>query len=97
MNIVEMFEVTEQAKGKKIPDKMTLIDAQLRFVREVNGSLEHVTWVIDVDPMTDFMQTHLLSRSFEFLLIYEMRKYSRFHISIIVLYVCNLLFKELIG
>ncbi|WP_035399415.1 hypothetical protein [Exiguobacterium sp. OS-77] len=61
MNIVEMFEVMEQAKGKQIqqiPDKVTLIDAQLRFVREVEGSIEHVTWFIDVDRLTDFMQTH---------------------------------------
>lgn len=58
MNIVEMFEVMDQAKGKQIPDKVTLIDAQLRFVREVEGSIEHVTWFIDVDRLTDFMQTH---------------------------------------
>ncbi len=42
MNIVEMFEVMDQAKGKQAPDKVTLIDAQLRFVREVDGSIEHV-------------------------------------------------------
>ena len=58
MNIVELFEVMEQAKGKQIPDKVALIDAQLRFVREVEGSIEHVTWFIDVDRLTDFMQTH---------------------------------------
>ena len=58
MNIVEMLEVMDQAKGKQIPDKVTLIDAQLRFVREVEGSIEHVTWFIDVDRLTDFMQTH---------------------------------------
>ena len=29
MNIVEMFKVMDQAKGKQIPDKVTLIDAQL--------------------------------------------------------------------
>lgn len=58
MKIVEMFEVMDQAKGKQIPDKVTLIDAQLRFVREVEGSIEHVTWFIDVDRLTDFMQTH---------------------------------------
>ena len=58
MNIVEMLEVMDQAKGKQIPDKVTLIDAQLRFVREVDGSVEHVTWFIDVDRLTDFMQTH---------------------------------------
>lgn len=58
MSIVEMFEVMEQAKGKQIPDKVTLIDAQLRFVREVDGSIEHVTWFIDVDRLTDFIQTY---------------------------------------
>jgi len=58
MNIVEMFEVMEQAKGKQIPDKVTLIDAQLRFIREVDGSIEYVTWFIDVDRLTDFMQKH---------------------------------------
>lgn len=58
MSIVEMFEVVEQAEGKQISDKVTLIDAQLRFVREVDGSIEHVTWFIDVDRLTHFMQTH---------------------------------------
>ncbi|WP_214749367.1 MULTISPECIES: hypothetical protein [unclassified Exiguobacterium] len=58
MSIIEMFEVMEQAKEKQVPDKVTLIDAQLRFVREVDGSVEHVTWFIDVDRLTDFMQTH---------------------------------------
>lgn len=58
MSIIEMFEVMDQAKEKQVPDKVTLIDAQLRFVREVDGSVEHVTWFIDVDRLTDFMQTH---------------------------------------
>ncbi|KOP31506.1 hypothetical protein ADM98_01330 [Exiguobacterium sp. BMC-KP] len=58
MSIIEMFEVMDQAKEKQVPDKVTLIDAQLRFVREVEGSIEHVTWFIDVDRLTDFMQTH---------------------------------------
>lgn len=58
MSIVEMFEVMEQAEGKQISDKVTLIDAQLRFVREVDGSVEHVTWFIDVDRLTHFMQTY---------------------------------------
>ena len=58
MNIVEMFEVMEQAEGKQISDKVTLIDAQLRFVREVDGSIEHVTWFIDVDRLTNFIQTN---------------------------------------
>lgn len=58
MSIVEMFEVMDQGKGKQVPNKVTLIDAQLRFVREVNGSVEHVTWFIDVDRLTNFMQKH---------------------------------------
>jgi len=63
MNIVEMFKVMDQAKGKQIPDKVTLIDAQLRFVREVDGSIEHVTWFIDVDRLTDFMQKHFTKQT----------------------------------
>jgi len=63
MSIVEMFEVMDQVKGKQIPDKVTLIDAQLRFVREVDGSIEHVTWFIDVDRLTDFIQTHLIKQT----------------------------------
>jgi len=63
MSIIEMFEVMDQAKEKQVPDKVTLIDAQLRFVREVDGSVEHVTWFIDVDRLTDFMQTHLIKQT----------------------------------
>ena len=63
MNIVEMFRVMDQAKGKQIPDKVKLIDAQLRFVREVDGSIEHVTWFIDVDRLTDFMQKHFTKQT----------------------------------
>jgi len=58
-----MFEVMEQAEGKQISDKVTLIDAQLRFVREVDGTIEHVTWFIDVDQLTDFMQTHFTKQT----------------------------------
>lgn len=43
--------------------KVTLLDAQLRFVREVDGSIEHVTWFIDVDRLTDFMQTHFTKQT----------------------------------
>ncbi|WP_368915912.1 hypothetical protein [Exiguobacterium acetylicum] len=63
MDIIEMFEVMDQAKGEQIPGKVTLIDAQLRFVREVDGSIEHVTWFIDVDRLTDFMQTHFTKQT----------------------------------
>lgn len=58
MSIIEIFEVMDLSRRKQIPDKVTLIDAQLRFVREVDGSIEHVTWFIDVDRLTHFMQTH---------------------------------------
>lgn len=64
MSIIEMFEVMEQAKGKQIPGKVTLIDAQLRFVREVDDSIEHVTWFIDVDRLTDFIQTYFIKQTF---------------------------------
>jgi len=63
MCIIEMFEVMDQAKGKQVPDKVTLIDAQPRFVREVNGSIEHVTWFIDVNRLTDFMQKHFTKQT----------------------------------
>ena len=63
MSIVEMFKVMEQAEGKQISDKVTLIDAQLRFVREVDGTIEHVTWFIDVDQLTDFMQKHFTKQT----------------------------------
>ncbi len=43
--------------------KVTLLDAQLRLVREVDGSIEHVTWFIDVDRLTDFMQTHFTKQT----------------------------------
>ncbi|WP_214854674.1 hypothetical protein [Exiguobacterium sp. s166] len=35
MSILEMFDVMNQAKGKQVPDKVTLIDAQLRFVESL--------------------------------------------------------------
>lgn len=58
MDVMEMFEVMDSTNGKKTQEKVTLIDAQLRFVREVDGSIEHVTWFIDVNRLTDFMQKH---------------------------------------
>lgn len=33
MSVLEIFEVMDQAREKQVPDKVTLIDAQLRFVR----------------------------------------------------------------
>lgn len=65
MSILEMLKVIDQDKKQeeKKPDKMTLIDAQLRFVREVDGSVEHVTWFIDVDRFTNFMQKHFTKQT----------------------------------
>lgn len=63
MDVMEMFEVMDSTNGKKTHEKVTLIDAQLRFVREVDGSIEHVTWFIDVDRLTDFMQTHFTKQT----------------------------------
>jgi len=65
MSVLEMFDLINQNKGQreeKLSD-VTLIDAQLRFVREVDGSVEHVTWFIDVDRLTKFMQTHLTKQT----------------------------------
>lgn len=59
MSVLEMFDLINQNKGQreeKLSD-VTLIDAQLRFVREVDGSIEHVTWFIDVDRLMDFIYT----------------------------------------
>ncbi|WP_214850544.1 hypothetical protein [Exiguobacterium sp. s193] len=65
MSVLEMFDVLDQNKGQreaKLGD-VTLIDAQLRFVREVDGSIEHVTWFIDVDRLTNFMQKHFTKQT----------------------------------
>jgi len=63
MDVIEMFEVRDSANDKKAQEKVTLIDAQLRFVREVDGSFEHVTWFIDVNRLTNFMQTHFTKQT----------------------------------
>ena len=63
MKIVEMFEIMDHSNDKQISDKVTLIDAQLRFVREVDGSIEYVTWFIDVDRLTNFMQKHFTEQT----------------------------------
>ncbi len=63
MDVMEMFEVMDSANDKKAQEKVTLIDAQLRFVREVDGSFEYVTWFIDVNRLTDFMQTHFTKQT----------------------------------
>lgn len=63
MRTSEKFEIMDQSNEKQISDKVTLIDAQLRFVREVDGSIEHVTWFIDVDRLTNFVQTHFTKQT----------------------------------
>ncbi|MGX9808844.1 hypothetical protein ACV3PA_16595 (plasmid) [Exiguobacterium acetylicum] len=65
MSVLEMFDMLDQNKGHREAKqgKVTLIDAQLRFVREVDGSIEHVTWFIDVDRLTNFMQKHFTKQT----------------------------------
>lgn len=55
----------DQNKGQEKENlgKITLIDAQLRFVRVMDGSVEHVTWFIDVDQLTNFMQKHFIKQT----------------------------------
>jgi len=55
----------DQNKGQEKENlgKITLIDAQLRFVRVMDGSFEHVTWFIDVDQLTNFMQKHFIKQT----------------------------------
>jgi len=43
--------------------KVTIIDAQVRLVREVDGSIEHVTWFVDVDILLAFIQQHYLEQA----------------------------------
>lgn len=64
MDVMEMFEVMDSTNGKKTQEKVTLIDAQLRFVRELDGSIEHVTCFIDVNRLTDFMQKHFTKQTY---------------------------------
>lgn len=65
MSVLEMFDMLDQNKGHRDAKqgKVTLIDAQLRFVREVDGSIEHLTWFIDVNRLTDFMQKHFTKQT----------------------------------
>ncbi|WP_255508416.1 hypothetical protein [Exiguobacterium sp. Helios] len=42
---------------------MTIIDAQVRLVREVDGLIEHVTWFVDVDIPLAFIQQHYLEQT----------------------------------
>ncbi|RJO94955.1 hypothetical protein D3D03_15980 [Exiguobacterium sp. RIT452] len=43
--------------------KVTILDAQVRLVREVDGSIEHVTWFVDVDVLLAFIQQHYLEQT----------------------------------
>ena len=43
--------------------KVTIIDAQVRLMREVDGSIEHVTWFVDVDVLLAFIQQHYLEQA----------------------------------
>lgn len=43
--------------------KVTIIDAQIRLVREVDGSIEHMTWFVDVDVLNAFIQQHYLEQA----------------------------------
>ena len=43
--------------------KVTIIDAQVRLVREVDGSIEHVTWFVDVNVLLAFIQQHYLEQA----------------------------------
>lgn len=45
------------------PQKVTIIDAEVRLVREVNGSIEHMTWFVDVDVLLAFIQQHYLEQT----------------------------------
>ena len=65
MSVLEMFDMLDQNKGpmEAKVGKVILIDAQFRFVREVDGSIEDVTWFIDVDQLTNFMQKHFTKQT----------------------------------
>ncbi|WP_312067940.1 hypothetical protein [Exiguobacterium sp.] len=65
MSVLEMFDMLDQNKGQREAKlgEVTLIDAQFRFVREVDGSIEHVTWFVDVDRLTKFMQKHFTKQT----------------------------------
>jgi len=45
------------------PKKVTIIDAQVRLVREVAGCIEHVTWFVDIDVLTSFVQQYYLEQT----------------------------------
>jgi len=43
--------------------KVTIIDAQVRFVREADGCIEHVTWFVDINLLLAFIQKHYLEQT----------------------------------
>jgi len=65
MSALEMFDFIDQGKvqGGQTADKLTLIDVQIRLVREVGGSIEHVTWFVDMDILLAFIQQHYLEQA----------------------------------
>lgn len=46
------------------PKKVTIIDAQVRLVREVDSCIEHVRWFVDIDVLTSFVYNLKPSRNF---------------------------------
>lgn len=64
-----MSTILKNEESKKWNDvmeqsqKVTILDAQVRFVREVDGSIEHVTWFVDVDVLLAFIQQHYLEQA----------------------------------
>lgn len=64
-----MNRILENEESKKWDDmmersqKVTIIDAHVRLVREVDGSIEHVTWFVDVDALLAFIQQHYLEQA----------------------------------
>lgn len=51
------FDMVDQSQ------KVTILDAQVRLVREVDGSIEHVTWFVDIDLLLAFIQKHYLDQT----------------------------------
>ncbi len=51
------FDMVDQSQ------KVTITDAQVRLVREVDGSIEHVTWFVDIDLLLAFIQKHYLDQT----------------------------------
>ena len=63
-----MSTILMDEKSKKWNDmmeqsqKVTILDAQVRLVQEVDGSIEHVTWFVDVDILLAFIQQYYLKQ-----------------------------------